>query len=112
MHLGDLHANPKLATDERLEQPVSPAQQAQVELTQLPICDVRDREATLGHCSLRVSADGVAGALVGVLGLPPNKEPGVWETGRGGIRPLSEFPSEAATQYEDETTRGHLTAWS
>lgn len=81
--------NPKLATDERLEQPVSPAQQAQVELTQLPICDVRDREATLGHCSLRVSADGVAGALAGALGLP--QEQGARGLGDGARRDQATF---------------------
>lgn len=69
-HPGDLHANPKLAIDEHLEQPVSPAQQAQVELTQLPICDVRDRGATLGHVPSVSQLMGWPGLWQGGLGLP------------------------------------------
>ena len=101
-HPGDLHANPKLAIDEHLEQ-----------LTQLPICDVRDRGATLGHVpSVSQLMGGGRGSGRGDWACLWDEEPGAWETGQGGVRPLSEFPSEAATQYEDVTTRGHLTAWS
>lgn len=58
-HPGDLHANPKLAIDEHLEQ-----------LTQLPICDVRDRGATLGHVPSVSQLMGGPGLWQGGLGLP------------------------------------------